>query len=58
MARVNGVALQKQALLPARGVTTAGNSDAQNWDVHRLHSEPYTGPPSHAESQPRKTKRP
>jgi hypothetical protein len=54
---VNEVALQKQALLHARGVTTAGNSDAQKWDVHRQHSEPYTGPPSHAESQPRKTKR-
>ncbi len=30
---------------------------AQNWDVHRQHSEPYTGLPDHNESQPRKTKR-
>jgi hypothetical protein len=37
---VNEVALQKQALLHARGRITAVNSDAQNWDVHRQHSEP------------------
>ena len=30
---------------------------AQNWEIHRQHSEPYTGLPGHDELQPPKRKR-
>jgi phosphatidylserine/phosphatidylglycerophosphate/cardiolipin synthase-like enzyme len=30
---------------------------AQNWQVHRQHSEPYAGLPGHDQSEPRKRNR-
>jgi len=56
-ARVNEVALQKQALLHARG--RDGRREFRRAELGCSPSafRAVTGPPSHAESQPRKTKR-